>query len=1454
MNRYSNCGICIGASTVSLVCLESDVLNKPIISYQKSLPHHGNAQAIIQLLLESVKVNKLTATGRNFKDLLNVHSLSEAETIELALEYLDIKTDIVVSAGAESFIIYLLDKKLKITKVITGNKCASGTGEFFVQQLKRMNLQLDEVTDITENTIPYNISGRCSVFCKSDCTHALNIGIKKEEIVTGLSQMMASKIINLIPRYKNKNILLIGGTVNNLSFISHLKKELPNLFVSEHSTYFEALGAAYYSMFNDVPVLEYNNLAKEHVTNFSFHPPLKDFVDKVRFEKIEFAKSKNNDECILGLDVGSTTTKAIILRTEDNAILASEYLRTNGDPVFASKECYKSLLNQLEGNINIVGFGVTGSGRQIAGLHAQTNSIINEIIAHATATLYFDKEAETIFEIGGQDAKYTFITSGSASDYAMNEACSAGTGSFLEEAAAETLNINYKEISKLAINALTPPNFNDQCSAFISSDIKNALHDGLSTEDVVAGLVYSVCMNYINRVKGSRPVGKIIFMQGGVCYNKAVPIAMAALTGKQIIVPPEPGLMGAFGVALEVKKRIEYKLVERKAFSLDELINRQIEYSKSFICAGGKDKCDRKCSVSIFNINGKQYPFGGACDLYSSIKNEKDPDNIKIKDYVKLRQSLVFNKYLTDVKNKDNAPSIGILKSFLTNTYYPLFYNFFTLLGFNVILESEVNTKGIEKISSSFCYPAELSHGFMQSLIDKKPDFIFIPHVKELPQNKNDKIKQKTCVLLQAESYYIKTAFKSDLDNITILNPVIDFNNINMAVNVFVKLAVKLGFDKNKAKYSFSSALAKQNEMFAEFKEIGKNVLKELEQNNLFGIVLLGRAYNSYAEEANLGIPQKFASRNKIIIPADFLLTDDIQTHKHMYWGTGTQILKSARIIKNNPKLFGVYITNFSCGPDSFILNYFRTIMGNKPSLTLELDSHTADAGINTRIEAALDIFNSYNKLTGFDHFPQPENGFEPVKMINSTELYHPVKNKKYSIFDNNVKLVLPNMGQVSSQVMRANFNYFGVNCEVLPMYTAETLRLGRGNTLCKECLPLQLNAGALIEYNNKRTDPDEISLYFMSAGNGPCRLGQYTVFLEELIKKNKFDNFGIFSLTDEDSYGGLGTAFFTRGWIAFTIADVMKNIYNALIVLAFNKSKAIQIYNEEWGKILNAVSKLPIKGIYAQLEKSAEILQSIEKRFSIHNAKKVSIIGEIFVRHEEFSRMDLIERLAEKDFVASIAPIGEYIYYSTYLENFPSNGEPINFKNYVYNKIKTFEQKRIEKKIKTILAQTDLVEFELIDVDEIIETASRFIPADLEGEAILTLGSALKEILNHSCGIISIGPFGCMPARVAESILNNEMNYDSKLKAENRVDLFSNSFSNLPFLAIETDGNQFPQIIQSKIEIFMLNAERTFFEMEKSSHHNKQDLIKTFIKYIVSFYAEPEITTPPKIAAADVE
>ncbi|MGD9086169.1 MAG: acyl-CoA dehydratase activase, partial [Desulfobacterales bacterium] len=549
-------GICLGASTVSIAQLtlapphpEADdpaLQSKPLLIESALYPHEGDPKRTLLKAFEQLDLSsfdRIAATGRKFRKFVNLTSISEPEAVEYAYQYVKppgVDCPAIISAGGETFMVYVLDRSGRISNVITGNKCASGTGEFFLQQLRRMNVTLDEAAQWASVESPHHVSGRCSVFCKSDCTHATNKGVPKSQVTAGLCKMMANKILELLKKVERRNLLLAGGTARNHMMVDYLKQDIPGLVVPDEAPYFEALGAALWALEHETAAVEGEaNLFRSEITSFDTLPPLNDFAAEVDFKTIEKGDVKPGDTCILGLDVGSTTTKAVLMRKSDDAMLASVYLRTNGDPVGASRRCYQSILEQIQrrvgpAQLSIIGLGVCGSGRQIAGLHALTDGVINEIIAHATAAVYFDPKVDTIFEIGGQDAKYTYITNGVPSDYAMNEACSAGTGSFLEESAYETLGVEMEKIAGVALKGQQPPNFNDQCAAFIASDIKNAIHEGARHEDIVAGLVYSICMNYSNRVKGNRPVGEKVFMQGGVCYNTAVPLAMASLIGKPI--------------------------------------------------------------------------------------------------------------------------------------------------------------------------------------------------------------------------------------------------------------------------------------------------------------------------------------------------------------------------------------------------------------------------------------------------------------------------------------------------------------------------------------------------------------------------------------------------------------------------------------------------------------------------------------------------------------------------------------------------------------------------------------------------------------------------------------------------------------------------------------------------------------------------------------------------------
>lgn len=1448
-------GLCLGASTVSVVQVElnrdqdrrtgTSTPNRPSIIEYSLHPHDGDPKRTLLSALEHLDLNsfdRIAVTGRRFRNFVNLTSIPEPEAVEYAYQFVKppaVSCPAVVSAGGETFMVYVMNSSGRIANVLTGNKCASGTGEFFLQQLRRMNVSLEEAARWAATEEPHHVSGRCSVFCKSDCTHATNKGVPKSKVTAGLCQMMANKILELLKKVERQNIMITGGTAHNRMMIEYLRQKIPGLIVPKEASYFEALGAALWALNHETASFQGTaKLFKSEVKSFGTLLPLRDFEGMVEFKAIKMGEVRPGDVCILGLDVGSTTTKAVLLRKEDDAILASVYLRTNGDPVGASRRCYRSILNQIMKKIDLaglslVGLGVCGSGRQIAGLHALTDGVINEIIAHATAAVHFDSRVDTIFEIGGQDAKYTYITNGVPSDYAMNEACSAGTGSFLEESAYETLGVKMEDIADIALAGNNPPNFNDQCAAFITSDIKNAIHEGIEPQDIVAGLVYSICMNYANRVKGNRPVGDKVFMQGGVCYNRAVPLAMASLVGKPIIVPPEPGLMGAYGVALEIKKRIESGLLEEKSFDLKALADREVKYKKPFICKGGQERCDRRCEIAVINLEGKKYPFGGACNRYYNLRHNLKYEVEKL-DLVRVRQRLIFEKYgaklrVGDQKKPDSKirGRIGINRSFLVNTYYPLYSTFFAELGFEPVVPDRPSQGGIDQRNAAFCYPGELAHGFFYSLLETEnlPTFIFLPHFKAVPVT-NGYSNSQVCPLVQGEPFYLQAAFKKKLKELkkrgtTVLTPLLDLTGgLKAAEKPLVETAIQMGISKKEARQAFQEALKSQLECMAEMKDIGEKALKSLEaEPEKTAIVIFGRPYNGFVEEAHMGIPPKLASRGFLVMPFDFLSFDDEPTKRHMYWGMGQLILKAAGVVKKHPQLFGTFITNFSCGPDSFIIGYFRELMGQKPSLTLELDSHTADAGLETRVEAFLDIVSAYRRLVAQKRIPIRKQQVVPARVVLADGLAKVITSsgQELPMTDFRVTLLFPSMGKISTESITAVFRGAGFNAVAHPPADEVVLKLGRANTSCKECLPLILTTGTLLNYLRNGKGNDEVVVYFMPTGSGPCRFGQYYIFMEDLIRRLGISNVALFTLTSENSYAGLDNSFHQKGWWAVVIADVMEDLRSMILANSIKPEEAMMIFNEEWSLILNELARGDFSLLEKQLTRSAERFSQIPLKRPLEEVPVISLSGEIFVRRDSLSRQYLTERLAEKGFATICSPVAEWILYSDYLINTGLADYKMSMMEKLEFMIRRKAMVKYERRLKSILARSGLVQEEPIDIELIIDNAAPHISPNLGGEAILTVGSSLTEVVSRVCGVIAIGPFGCMPNRLAEAILNETMNREVKLSTGPKNDQLRSvltDIEDLPFLAIESDGSPFPQLINAKLETFCLRAKRLHSRM----------------------------------------
>lgn len=1391
-------GICAGASTVSLVLI-ADNNGNPRVLEKISLNHEGNPAETVLKGLRSIALEKgvnVAVTGRKFRHLLRLPSISEPQAIEAALRDSEIVRKgcrTVLSAGGETFMAYLLDSDGRVETVHTGNKCASGTGEFLVQQLGRMGLDLQCMAAMDREIDPHKVSGRCSVFCKSDCTHALNKGVEKEAVVAGLARMMAGKCLELLRKMPSEKVALIGNCSRNSFMVRELRREIPELILPENGQCFEALGAAVWGLENGSPLPDnFSSVIRKGRTAFTRLAPLKNFSRLVEFQDEQRADYHNGSELALGLDVGSTTTKGVLLDTGSKKIVASCYLRTDGDPVGAARRVYCELAAQVPEGTTASIMGVTGSGRNIAGLHAGTEGIINEITAHASAAVHYDPQVDTIFEIGGQDAKYTWLKNSVPCDYAMNEACSAGTGSFLEESAKETLGIEVADIAETAFKGLNPPNFNDQCAAFIGSDLKLAAQEGVPLEDMVAGLVYSVCINYSNRVKGSRTVGERIFMQGGVCYNRAVPVAMAALTGRKIIVPPEPGLTGAFGVALEAISRTEQGLLSKSSYDPLELSRREVIYKSPFTCNGGGRDCDLGCTIARIEVEGRTFPFGGICNRFDNLKISKDISAGQ--DLVSWREKRVYRDFATPVENQ---PTIGMNRSLLMNTWFPLFNTFFKELGFGVVIPQSVDNDAIEQKGAPFCHPVELAHGSMGELLKLEADHIFLPHLRSMPLKTGD--RSCTCVLVQGEPYYLRAAFP-ELEKRSVFSPVLHMQEgADELRKALVKTAARLGADVGSAINAFEKAVSEQDTFFEDLKNKGRKFIRELEKHpEREAVALFGRPYNAFCSWGNKSIPAKLSTRSISVIPCDMLpRSEGCGNELNMYWATGEQIMDSAAYVAEHPQLFGTYITNFSCGPDSFLLSHFRKTMGKKPSLTLELDSHTADAGIETRIEAFLDI------VRGFKRMPQEHDNkraFRPARceMRGGITGITDSCGKWHAVNDPKVTLLIPSLGEISTDFLGASMRRDNIRYKVLPHAGEKALKKGRNSSSCKECLPLQLTAGALLEHLEEREE-GEISLFLMPKAKGPCRFGQYSVFMNDLIERLEIPDLAIFAPSSTDGYGGLSTGVTLGMWQGIVTGSILEDIHATIITAARDREKSLKLFWRVRSELLGAMDSW--KNLSKALRKAAKDLSVIELEKPIAEYPVISLLGEIYVRHDPLARRSIPERLSAEGFIVRVAPVLEWMKYTDWLNRNGIEGKA-GIGTLITQSVKTY----FERRIRSILSESGLIFFPEPDVKEVIRTAKPHISEQLTGEAILTVGASLHEIMSPSCGIISIGPFGCMPSRVAEAVLSEKFTASAAGKKATAV-LENNS--RLPFLAIETDGNPFPQLIEARLEAFCLQARR---------------------------------------------
>lgn len=928
--------------------------------------HDGNPLEKVREILSRYSTTgkvKMVVTGQAAKGFFYLPYRSEAECIERALAYLDLRPDLLLSLGGENFSVITL-KDGEIRNILPSSKCAAGTGEFIVQQLQRMGLTLEGGIQESLNGKVVNLAARCSVHCKSDATHKLNKGeCSRSDIAKTLINDLGEKVYKMVEAtcWQSRSILVIGGLALNKPFVEHLRALFrdSNLAVLPESPYFEAFGASLLAA--KLPQEEavfYSAIHYKAVPEAMHMPPLRGadkFLD-YRVKSGQVRKVKEGASYIMGIDAGSTTTKAILFDSLTGTIDASCYLRTHGNPEAAVKNCLQELMRQVSGKrINIVQIAATGSGRGIVAVFFENCPSFNEILAHARAAAQEVPDVDTVFEIGGQDSKYISFLSGIPIDYAMNDGCSAGTGSFLEEAISAGMGISVGDISKKAEDSVKPTAFGERCAAFINTDLRNALQQGAQQEDVIAGLVYSIARNYISRLVGVRAIGDKVLFQGGVALNKSVALAIASLTQRSVVVPSYPELMGCVGSCLMTRDMLDEGSLRPRNYDLKELLQGTMEITGTFQCPA----CKNKCEIKKIAVRKKEYPFGGLCSRYELKKTRIRSEN-EGQDWIAGRNQLMFEKYGAETLRQPRG-RIGIPLALTTYEFYPFYAKFINELGFDVVLSRNLK-EGNRKTLGPICYPCEIAHGAVQDLIQQGVDYIFLPPVfaGAGPEHTGHSY---ICGNAAITPDLVRIVARIGQDKV--LQPSLGFSNelTETSLRQLEKLAANLSMNKGFVRKAGQCAFAHYQSFKTEFEQFKKiNVNKILAEPT---VILAGRPYVICSSEANLALPRKITSRGYNVITVDMIpdFTNRVMPRDGVWYFT-RQIINAIRYAKQFSNLYICLVSCFSCVPDASMYHLFRRELAGEVFCYLEIDSHTAHAGFETRIGAFLDIIELNGRKT----------------------------------------------------------------------------------------------------------------------------------------------------------------------------------------------------------------------------------------------------------------------------------------------------------------------------------------------------------------------------------------------------------------------------------------------------------------------------------------------------------
>jgi len=1349
-------GIDIGSVALKLAAIDND----GNILYSRYQRLHGQPSDVliesISKLRASLKTDLIQAvvsTGSGCslsKSLIGGDFINEVIALTKASSrFLPQINTLIEMGGTDSKLLCFNNNngKIALADFAMNSLCAAGTGSFLDQQAGRLKISIEnEFGELAlKSKYPPRIAGRCSVFAKSDMIHLQQIATPDYDIVAGLCYAVARNFKSAIARGKQvaKPFAFAGGVASNSGMVRAFEDifnlNKGELIIPKEHRMFCALGAALTAReLKSASPFKLDSIANNRISN--------DNLIK-RKERLSFAFPENKNykttltlkrgpesvkviDAYLGVDVGSLSTNLVVV-DKNREVISRRYLMTEGRPIEAVRRGLAEIGEEVGNRVKIIGCGTTGSGRYLIGDFIGADIVRNEITAQATAAIQIDKNVDTIIEIGGQDSKYISIDNGVVVDFEMNKACAAGTGSFLQEQ-AEKLDIQIdQEFGERALKAGCPVGCGERCTVFMETDLNAYQQVGIDKDDLVAGLAYSIAINYLTRVVEKRRIGDNIFFQGGVAWNKGVVAAFEKILGKSITVPPHHDVTGAIGAALLAQENDADQKTNFKGFDLSSR-----KYTvESFIC----EDCSNSCEIRKVEIEGENpLYYGSRCEKYDTETKDFTDSSF---DFYRFREKKLYSSITPIGKPKRNL-TIGFPRILIFHELYPFWASFFRKLGYRVILSAPTNQKilshSLENFSAETCFPIKLATGHVQSLLDKNVDYIFLPSIINIREDHDPHENSFLCPYIQSIPYTIQANIDfNEYSSQLITVPISLKMEKEYLYQALSELRIEFGWGDHEYRQAIKSGLEMQDEFYRALLEKGREFIANRDKSKP-AVCIISRPYNGCDARLSLEIPKKLSRLGVDVISMEALPVSEKYgdlANANMYWRFGQKILAAAELIRGIPNLYPVYISNFGCGPDSFITHFFEKRLNGKPYLQIEIDEHSADAGIVTRLEAFLDSLKAQKRT--------PENSLIPTPSI-------------YSQNGRPRKIYIPYMND-NALAVAAAFRSCGIDSEALPKSNNHSLEFGKKHTSGKECFPCAVTTGDILAKINSPEFDRANSAFFMPSASGPCRFGQYHMYQRQVLDELGYSDIPLISPNSRSGYDDdiLGSGDFQKvAWRGLVAADLLYKVYHRFRPYQSDKTEIDKLYDRYLIKLSNHIeNRKELEPLFISALADFKAFKT-----EVDNLPVIGVVGEIFLRGNCFSNNYLVDQLERLGARIWMPPMAEWVFYTNYTYRLRVKEE-----NRMDERIKAgltnLIQHREENRLVTIL-QDDIPEAYDPPVEYLIKLARPYLDVSFSGEAILSIGKAIEYYHNGAGGVINTIPFNCMPGTVVAA-LSGKLSHD---------------------------------------------------------------------------------------------